>query len=220
MIDIKHLYKYHTNNGKRSATLCDLNFHVEKGELVALVGRSGAGKSTLLNIIGLLDDYDSGSYRLNGLDIKKLSLKRIQSYRTKLIGFVFQQFYLLPWKTVLDNVTLPLYYQGVSKREYIKRAAFMLDQVGLASYANQKPNVLSVGQQQRVAIARALVTSPVLIIADEPTGALDHDNANDIMNLFKEMNKIGTTIIVVTHAPEIANQCNSIYTLANGRIEQ
>ena len=220
MIDIKHLYKYHTSNGRRSATLCDLNFYVEKGELVALVGQSGAGKSTLLNIIGLLDDYDAGSYRLNGLDIKKLSPKRILSYRTKLIGFVFQKFYLLPWKSVIDNVTLPLYYQGVSKKEYIRRAAFMLDRVGLAAYANQKPNMLSVGQQQRVAVARALVTSPVLIVADEPTGSLDPDSANDVMSLFKEMNKMGTTIIVVTHSPEIANQCNTIYTLANGRIEQ
>ena len=220
MIDIKHLYKYHTSNGRRRATLCDLNFYVEKGELVALVGQSGAGKSTLLNIIGLLDDYDAGSYRLNGLDIKKLSPKRIQSYRTKLIGFVFQKFYLLPWKSVIDNVTLPLYYQGISNKEYIRRAAFMLDRVGLAAYANQKPNMLSVGQQQRVAIARALVTSPVLIVADEPTGSLDPDSANDVMSLFKEMNKMGTTIIVVTHSPEIASQCNTIYTLANGRIEQ
>lgn len=220
MIQTRDLYKsYQTGNITREV-LGGVNFHLEKGDLVALMGQSGAGKSTLLNIIGILDNYDHGDYYLNGVHIKNLSNQQASKYRSQLIGFVFQRFYLIPFKTALENVALPLYYQGVERKERCKRAWAMLDRVGLSSYAYSKPNELSGGQQQRVAIARALVAAPPLILADEPTGALDSSTAHEIMALLKEMNREGNTILIVTHSLQVARQCNSIQEIVDGKIVQ
>lgn len=218
MINIKNLYKSYISGNKKHIILQELNFYVEKGDFIALMGQSGTGKSTLLNIIGLLDNYDAGDYYLNDINIKALSKNQINKFRNQLIGFIFQKFYLIPFKTVIDNVALPLYYQGVQKKDYIKRTLNILDKVGLSPYAFHKPTTLSGGQQQKVAIARALITSPPLIIADEPTGSLDHNSANEIMDLLKEMNKNGHTILIVTHSPHIAQQCNCVKKLIGGKI--
>ena len=218
MIQIQDLYKSYQIGTVTREVLRGINFHLEKGDLVALMGQSGAGKSTLLNIIGILDDYDHGDYYLNGIHMKHLSNQQASRYRSQLIGFVFQQFHLIPFKTALENVALPLYYQGVAREERCKRAWAMLDRVGLAAYAYHKPNALSGGQQQRVAIARALVTAPPLILADEPTGSLDSSTAHEIMALLKEMNREGNTILIVTHSVQVARQCNSIQEMVDGKI--
>lgn len=220
MIHIQDLYKSYQTGSITKAVLNGINFHLHKGDMVALMGQSGAGKSTLLNIIGILDDYDQGGYYLNGILIKNLSEKQASIYRSQLIGFVFQHFYLIPFKTALENVALPLYYQGIARKERHKRALALLDRVGLCDYADHKPNELSGGQQQRVAIARALVTAPALILADEPTGALDSGTAHEIMVLLKEMNKEGNTILIVTHSVEVARQCHSIQEMVDGKIVQ
>ncbi|WP_243517581.1 MULTISPECIES: ABC transporter ATP-binding protein [unclassified Candidatus Cardinium] len=218
MIQIQDLYKSYQNGTITREVLSGINFHLEKGDLVALMGQSGAGKSTLLNIIGILDHYDHGDYYLNDVHMKNLSNQQASKYRSQLIGFIFQRFHLIPFKTALDNVVLPLYYQGIEREERYKRAWAMLDRVGLSAYAHQKPNELSGGQQQRVAIARALVTDPPLILADEPTGALDSSTAYEIMALLKEMNKEGNTILIVTHSLQVARQCNSIQEIVDGKI--
>ncbi|CAH2559865.1 ABC transporter ATP-binding protein [Cardinium endosymbiont of Oedothorax gibbosus] len=218
MIQIQDLYKSYQNGTITRAVLRGINFHLEKGDLVALMGQSGAGKSTLLNIIGLLDDYDHGDYYLNGVHMKNLSSQEASRYRNQLIGFVFQRFHLIPFKTALENVALPLYYQGVEREERCKRAWAMLDKVGLSAHADHRPNVLSGGQQQRVAIARALVTAPPLILADEPTGSLDSSTAHEIIALLKEMNREGNTVLIVTHSIQVARQCNSIQEIVDGKI--
>ena len=218
MIQIQDLYKCYQNGTVTRNVLNGINFYLEKGDLVALMGQSGAGKSTLLNIIGILDHYDDGDYHLNGVHIKNLSNQQASSYRSELIGFIFQRFHLIPFKTALENVALPLYYQGIERKERYKRASAMLDRVGLSAHAHNKPNALSGGQQQRVAIARALVTDPPLILADEPTGALDSSTAHEIMALLKEMNREGNTILIVTHSLQVARQCNSIQEIVDGKI--
>ncbi|MGI2298284.1 ABC transporter ATP-binding protein [Candidatus Cardinium hertigii] len=218
MIQIQDLYKCYQNGTVTRNVLNGVNFYLEKGDLVALMGQSGAGKSTLLNIIGILDHYDHGDYHLNGVHIKNLSNQQASRYRSELIGFIFQRFHLIPFKTALENVALPLYYQGIERKERYKRACAMLDRVGLSAHAHNKPNALSGGQQQRVAIARALVTDPPLILADEPTGALDSSTAHEIMALLKEMNREGNTILIVTHSIQVARQCNSIQEIIDGKI--
>ncbi|CCM09979.1 Phosphonate-transporting ATPase [Cardinium endosymbiont cEper1 of Encarsia pergandiella] len=218
MIQIQDLYKCYQNGTVTRNVLNGINFYLEKGDLVALMGQSGAGKSTLLNIIGILDHYDDGDYHLNGVHIKNLSNQEASRYRSELIGFIFQRFHLIPFKTALENVALPLYYQGIERKERYKRAWAMLDRVGLSPHAQNKPNALSGGQQQRVAIARALVTDPPLILADEPTGALDSRTAHEIMALLKEMNREGNTILIVTHSLQVARQCNSIQEIIDGKI--
>ncbi len=218
MIQIQDLYKSYQNGTVTRQVLSGINFHIEKGGLVALMGQSGAGKSTLLNIIGILDNYDHGDYYLNGVHVKNLSNQQASRYRNQLIGFIFQRFHLIPFKTALENVALPLYYQGIDRAERYKRAWAMLDRVGLSTHAGHKPNALSGGQQQRVAIARALVTAPPLILADEPTGALDSSTAHEIIALLKEMNREGNTILIVTHSVQVARQCNSIQEIVDGKI--
>ncbi|AXI24230.1 Phosphonate-transporting ATPase [Cardinium endosymbiont of Sogatella furcifera] len=218
MIQIRGLYKSFQTGTLTREVLRGVDFHLEKGDFVALMGQSGAGKSTLLHVIGLLDTYDHGAYHLNGVQMKNLSYQHASSYRSQLIGFIFQQFHLIPFKTALENVALPLYYQGIGRTERYKRAWAMLDRVGLTAYAHDKPNALSGGQQQRIAIARALVTAPPLILADEPTGALDSSTAHEIMALLKEMNREGNTILIVTHALQVARQCNSIQEIVDGKI--
>ncbi|MEF2228677.1 MAG: ABC transporter ATP-binding protein [Candidatus Cardinium sp.] len=218
MIQIRDLHKSYQTSTLTREVLRGIDFHLEKGDFVALMGQSGAGKSTLLHIIGLLDSYDHGAYHLNGVQIKNLSHQQANSYRSQLIGLVFQHFHLIPFKTALENIALPLYYQGVERAERYKRAWAMLDRVGLTAYAHHKPNALSGGQQQRIAIARALVTAPPLILADEPTGALDSSTAHEIMALLKEMNREGNTILIVTHSVQVARQCNSIQEIVDGKI--
>ena len=218
MIRIKDLSKYYQLGDTRTQVLKQVNLHVQPGELAALMGQSGAGKSTLLNIIGILDTYDAGSYYLNKVLIKNLTESEASRYRNQFIGFVFQRFYLIPSKTALYNVALPLYYQRIGKKERLARAEAMLERVGLKDHQAHLPNELSGGQQQRVAIARALITNPPLLLADEPTGALDSSTSEEIMALFKELHQAGKTVLIVTHSAEVANQCDRTIVIKDGHI--
>jgi putative ABC transport system ATP-binding protein len=198
--------------------LRDVDIEVHDGEFVAIMGASGSGKSTLLNILGILDDYDSGEYRLGDTLIRDLSEKRAANYRNRFIGFVFQSFNLLPFKTALENVALPLYYQGITRRKRNQIAAQYLERVGLRDWSDHTPSEMSGGQKQRVAIARALISKPRLILADEPTGALDSETSRQIMDLLTEINRGGITVLVVTHDPEVALRCQRTIRLKDGQI--
>lgn len=199
--------------------LRDINLHIDRGELVSIMGASGSGKSTLLNIIGILDNYDSGEYLLDGVLIKDLSENRAAKLRNKMIGFVFQSFNLISYKDALDNVGLPLFYQGVSRRKRRMLAMEQLERLGLADRAHHLPGELSGGQRQRVALARALITNPSIILADEPTGALDSKTSKEVMQIFRELNADrGMTIVIVTHDPGIGEQTNRIIRIIDGQI--
>jgi len=191
---------------------------IAPGELVAIMGSSGSGKSTLLNVLGLLDDFDAGTYHSNGQDMSGLNEKQAARYRSEFLGFVFQSFNLIGYKTALENVALPLYYQGVNRKERQDKAMRFLEKVGLADWSHHLPNQMSGGQKQRVAIARALIANPRVILADEPTGALDSTTSEDVMELLKEINREGITIVIVTHEHEIAEQCHRIIRLKDGQI--
>jgi len=195
-----------------------INLHVEKGEMVAIMGSSGSGKSTLLNIIGILDELDSGEYTLDGIEIKDLTEKKAAQYRNKFLGFVFQSFNLINFKNALENVALPLYYQGLKRKERQEKAMFHLEKVGLADWSTHLPNELSGGQKQRVAIARALAAEPKLLLADEPTGALDSATSQDIMQFLQQLNDEGKTILIVTHEEDISLMCKRIVRLKDGVI--
>jgi putative ABC transport system ATP-binding protein len=197
-----------------------IDLDIDKGEYVALMGPSGSGKSTLMNILGCLDTPTSGTYLLNEKDVSKLSQDELAEVRNKEIGFVFQTFNLLPRTTALENVALPMVYAGYSKKERIKRASKVLEDVGLADRMDHKPNQLSGGQRQRVAVGRALVNHPSIILADEPTGNLDSVTSIEIMNLFNEIHAKGNTVIIVTHEEEIAEQAHRIIRLRDGKIEK
>lgn len=196
-----------------------INLHIEKGEFVSIMGASGSGKSTLLNILGILDNYDTGKYFLAGKLIKNLSERQSAEYRNKMIGFVFQSFNLISFKNAMENVALPLYYQGVGRRERNSIALEYLDRVGLKDWAHHLPNEMSGGQKQRVAIARALIAKPQIILADEPTGALDSKTSVEVMELLKEVNASGITMIIVTHEAAVGRKTNKIIRLSDGHIE-
>ena len=196
-----------------------INLDICRGEFVSIMGASGSGKSTLLNILGILDNYDSGEYRLGGQLIWNLSERRAAEYRNRMIGFIFQSFNLISFKTAVENVELPLFYQGVSRRKRHQMAMEYLDRLGLAQWAGHYPNELSGGQKQRVAIARALITQPQIILADEPTGALDSRTSVEVMQLLKQLNEEqGITIVVVTHESGVANETNKIVHIKDGLI--
>ena len=218
MLKINNLHKSYKMGDSSLHVLKGINLHVDKGEMVAIMGSSGSGKSTLLNIIGILDELDSGEYTLDGIEIKDLTEKKAAQYRNKFLGFVFQSFNLINFKNALENVALPLYYQGLKRKERQEKAMFHLNKVGLADWSTHLPNELSGGQKQRVAIARALAAEPKLLLADEPTGALDSATSHEIMQFLQQLNDEGKTILIVTHEEDISLMCKRIVRLKDGVI--
>ncbi|MDD7884459.1 ABC transporter ATP-binding protein [Flavivirga sp. 57AJ16] len=218
MLKINQLHKSYPIGDSSLHVLKGIDLKVEEGEMVAIMGSSGSGKSTLLNIIGMLDEADSGDYILDGLPIKNLTEKKAAIYRNKFLGFIFQSFNLINYKNALENVALPLYYQGMKRKERQEKALFHLGKVGLADWADHLPKELSGGQNQRVAIARALAANPKLLLADEPTGALDTTTSYEIMAFIQQLNDEGKTILMVTHEEDIANMCKRIVRLRDGVI--
>lgn len=218
MIQIKNLHKSYKMGSNSLHVLKGIDFNVEEGELVAIMGSSGSGKSTLLNILGMLDSSDSGEYILDGVPIKDLNETKAAKYRNKFLGFVFQSFNLINYKNAVENVALPLYYQKVGRKERQEKALKYLEQVGLKEWATHLPSELSGGQKQRVAIARAMAAEPKVLLADEPTGALDSKTSYEVMDLIQKINDAGNTILVVTHEEDIAHMCKRIVHLKDGVI--
>lgn len=218
MLKINNLHKSYKMGDSSLHVLKGINLNVDKGEMVAIMGSSGSGKSTLLNIIGILDELDSGEYTLDGIEIKDLTEKKAAQYRNKFLGFVFQSFNLINFKNALENVALPLYYQGLKRKERQEKAMFHLNKVGLADWSTHLPNELSGGQKQRVAIARALAAEPKLLLADEPTGALDSATSHEIIQFLQQLNDEGKTILIVTHEEDISLMCKRIVRLKDGVI--
>jgi putative ABC transport system ATP-binding protein len=220
MIQISHISKIYKTDAVETVALSDISFEVNKGEFVAIMGPSGSGKSTLMHIIGALDLPTSGQYVLDGENVSKLTEDQLADIRNRKIGFIFQAFNLLPRTTALKNVTLPMMYAGVPKDERIKKAKKFLEMVGLANRMNHTSNQLSGGQQQRVAIARALVMNPAILLADEPTGNIASAQADEVMEIFKQLNNEGHTIVMITHEPDIAEHAKRIIHIRDGVITE
>lgn len=218
MIKIDKLHKSYEMGSSSLHVLKGIDFNVEAGELVAIMGSSGSGKSTLLNILGMLDNADHGTYDLDNIRIENLDEKTAAEYRNKFLGFIFQSFNLINYKSALENVALPLYYQGIKRKERQKIALNYLDKVGLKDWSTHLPSELSGGQKQRVAIARALASNPKVLLADEPTGALDSSTSMEVMALIQKINNEGKTILVVTHEHDIAMMCKRVVNLKDGVI--
>ena len=218
MIEIKNLHKSYSIGSSSLHVLKGIDFSVKEGELVAIMGSSGSGKSTLLNILGMLDASDTGTYDLDEIRIADMNEKKAANYRNKFLGFVFQSFNLINYKNALENVALPLYYQGISRKDRQIIALDYLEKVGLKEWADHLPSELSGGQKQRVAIARALASNPKVLLADEPTGALDSQTSLEVMALIQKINNEGKTILVVTHENDIANMCKRVVHLKDGII--
>jgi len=218
MISIKNLHKSYKMGDSSLHVLKGIDLTVEEGELVAIMGSSGSGKSTLLNILGMLDLADKGAYRLDNVLIKDLTETTAAKYRNQFLGFVFQSFNLISYKNAMENVALPLYYQGLGRKPRQQKAIEYLDKVGLKEWATHLPSELSGGQKQRVAIARAMASQPKLLLADEPTGALDSKTSKEVMGLIQQINNTGKTILVVTHELDIARMCKRVVKLKDGLI--
>ncbi|NJR66841.1 MAG: ABC transporter ATP-binding protein [Leptolyngbyaceae cyanobacterium CRU_2_3] len=218
IIRLEHVFKTYGSGDIQVNALSDVNLLVEAGEYCAIMGPSGSGKSTAMNVIGCLDRPTTGAYYLDNVDVSKLSDAELASIRNRKLGFVFQQFHLLPQLSAMENVMLPMVYAGVSNHERKERAAEALTRVGLANRLNNRPNQLSGGQQQRVAIARAIVNRPVLLLADEPTGALDTQTTKEVMNIFSELNTSGITVVMVTHEPEVARLTRRVVWFRDGQV--
>ncbi|WP_271855178.1 ABC transporter ATP-binding protein [Patiriisocius marinus] len=218
MIEINELHKSYQTGANSLHVLKGINFSVKEGEMVSIMGSSGSGKSTFLNILGMLDEADEGTYFLDGKPIRNLNEKVAAKYRNQFLGFIFQSFNLINYKTALDNVALPLYYQGVKSAERTEKAMHYLEKVGLSQWATHLPNQLSGGQKQRVAIARALASDPKVLLADEPTGALDTKTSYEVMELIQKINDEGKTILLVTHEDDIAHMTKRIVNLKDGLI--
>jgi putative ABC transport system ATP-binding protein len=220
MIRLNNVHKSYVTGSNSLHVLKGIDLEIKQGDFVSIMGSSGSGKSTLLNILGILDNYDEGSYYLNGTLVKGMSEKKAAQLRNELVGFVFQSFNLISFKNAMENVALPLYYQGVKRKKRNKIALEYLDKMGLLEWAEHMPNEMSGGQKQRVAIARSLISKPKIIFADEPTGALDSTTSYEVMEILKEINAEGITIILVTHEHDIAAMTRKIIKLKDGRIDK
>lgn len=220
MIDLKDIYKIYVDGDSEIHALDGISLHIDKGEFVAIVGQSGSGKSTCMNIIGCLDVPTSGSYHLEGVDAGTLSEDDQALFRNRTLGFIFQQYNLIPKLSVLENVELPLIYRGYSAKKRLELSTRALERVGLGDRLNKYPSQLSGGQQQRVSIARALAGNPSVILADEPTGALDSKTGKDVLALLKELNREGNTIILITHDNSIAEQAKRVVRIQDGKITE